>query len=247
MGKKKVTGEDGKTYVMKEKKPFYKKVWFWILAIIVVAAIGGSLGGNKEKSATPTTNSSEKTSTSGSSEKTASSSSTAKEEKNDSTLLENFNSIKVGDILSSGDGGSTLEEVKAIFGEPGSQSETSIEGVTSKMMTWTGVEGGDFMATLVVSFSNDKAVSKAVTGLKVASKDKVTLDQFNAIATDGSFTEDAAKEQFGEPDGISSMVVNGANQDILTWSTNVNGDLGANFNVTFDNGTATAKANFGMK
>lgn len=50
MAKKKVTGEDGKTYVMKEKKPFYKKVWVWILVVIVVAAIGGSLGGgDKDK------------------------------------------------------------------------------------------------------------------------------------------------------------------------------------------------------
>lgn len=53
MAKKKVTGEDGKTYVMKEKKPFYKRVWFWILAVIVVFAVaGGALGGNDEKAST---------------------------------------------------------------------------------------------------------------------------------------------------------------------------------------------------
>ena len=56
MAKKKVTGEDGKTYVMKEKKPFYKKIWFWVLAVIVVAGIGGSLGsGDEEKAADKTT------------------------------------------------------------------------------------------------------------------------------------------------------------------------------------------------
>ena len=44
MAKKKVIGEDGKTYVMKEKKPIYKRVWFWILAVIVVVGIGGALG-----------------------------------------------------------------------------------------------------------------------------------------------------------------------------------------------------------
>lgn len=59
MAKKKVTGEDGKTYVMKEKKPFYKKVWFWILVVIVVAGIGGSLGGgDKDKAADSTKESS---------------------------------------------------------------------------------------------------------------------------------------------------------------------------------------------
>ncbi|MDT2817719.1 DUF4352 domain-containing protein [Vagococcus lutrae] len=37
MVKKQVTHEDGKTYVMKEKKPFYKKWWFWLIVIIVFA------------------------------------------------------------------------------------------------------------------------------------------------------------------------------------------------------------------
>lgn len=36
-------GEDGKMY--KVKKPFYKRIWFWVLAVIIVLAIGGSLGG----------------------------------------------------------------------------------------------------------------------------------------------------------------------------------------------------------
>ena len=48
MAKKKVIGEDGKTYVMKEKKPIYKRVWFWILAVIVVVGIGGALGEEDE-------------------------------------------------------------------------------------------------------------------------------------------------------------------------------------------------------
>lgn len=40
---KKVMDEDGKMY--KVKKPFYKRIWFWVLAVIIVLAIGGSLGG----------------------------------------------------------------------------------------------------------------------------------------------------------------------------------------------------------
>lgn len=44
---KKIVDENGKTYV--QKKPFYKRVWFWILAVIVIAVIFGSAGGNKAK------------------------------------------------------------------------------------------------------------------------------------------------------------------------------------------------------
>lgn len=49
MGKKKVTGEDGKTYVMKEKKPFYKKVWFWIVVVLAIAIGANMGGGDKDK------------------------------------------------------------------------------------------------------------------------------------------------------------------------------------------------------
>lgn len=53
MAKKKLFDENGNEVKGKIKKPFYKKVWFWVLAVIVVAAIGGSLGG--EETATDTT------------------------------------------------------------------------------------------------------------------------------------------------------------------------------------------------
>lgn len=41
---KKIVGDDGKTYV--QKKPFYKRVWFWILAIILIGVIGSAVGGS---------------------------------------------------------------------------------------------------------------------------------------------------------------------------------------------------------
>lgn len=42
---KKLKDEKGNVYV--QKKPFYKRVWFWVLAIIVLFAIGGAIGGSK--------------------------------------------------------------------------------------------------------------------------------------------------------------------------------------------------------
>lgn len=46
MAKKTIKGEDGKEYVMKEKKPFYKRWWFIALAIFIVVGIIGQLGGS---------------------------------------------------------------------------------------------------------------------------------------------------------------------------------------------------------
>lgn len=62
---KKIKAEDGKFYV--EKKPFYKRIWFIVLAVLVVMGVIGSFasgGGNDSKKetskSTPTSKSSSK-------------------------------------------------------------------------------------------------------------------------------------------------------------------------------------------
>lgn len=52
MAKKRLFDEHGNEVKGKIKKPFYKKVWFWVLAIILVGAIGGSLGEEETASST---------------------------------------------------------------------------------------------------------------------------------------------------------------------------------------------------
>lgn len=52
MAKKRLFDEHGNVVKGKIKKPFYKKVWFWVLAIILVSAIGGSLGEEETASST---------------------------------------------------------------------------------------------------------------------------------------------------------------------------------------------------
>ncbi len=87
MAKKRVTGEDGKQYVMKEKKPFYKRVWFWIVAIILIAIIGGALGGGSDKEASDKNGG----------EKVEKSSQTSKVKENN-TFYNVGDSVKVGDV-----------------------------------------------------------------------------------------------------------------------------------------------------
>ncbi|OUS98414.1 putative transporter YcxC [Lactiplantibacillus plantarum] len=55
---KKVTGEDGKTYVVKEKKPWYKKWWIWVIAIIVVIFLFAMFGGSDSDSSSSSSSSS---------------------------------------------------------------------------------------------------------------------------------------------------------------------------------------------
>lgn len=60
---KKIKGEDGKTYVVKSKKPWYKRWWAWVLiviaAFIVIGAIAGS--GDDDDSSDSTSDSSSQT------------------------------------------------------------------------------------------------------------------------------------------------------------------------------------------
>lgn len=63
--KKTFVDENGKEYVAKIKKPFYKKIWFWVLIVVLIAAIGSQMGDDaeptaKQTAATTTTNTTEK-------------------------------------------------------------------------------------------------------------------------------------------------------------------------------------------
>lgn len=91
---KKVMGENGKMY--KVKKPFYKRVWFWVLIVIIVAIIGSSLGRSDDKSANDNGGTKVET-TAKSSDKKA----------DDSTKF-----YKVGDTVKVGDVNYTLNSVE---------------------------------------------------------------------------------------------------------------------------------------
>lgn len=56
---KKIVDENGNTYV--QKKPFYKRVWFWILAIIVIFIIIGGSSNSKDTKSSENSASSSKT------------------------------------------------------------------------------------------------------------------------------------------------------------------------------------------
>lgn len=86
MSKKKITGEDGKEYVVKEKKPWYKKWWIWVLAIIVIIFLLSMFGSSDDDSSTTSSTTSSKNSrTSSSKNSSTASSETSNSEKSEST------------------------------------------------------------------------------------------------------------------------------------------------------------------
>ncbi|MFR0621743.1 Ltp family lipoprotein [Limosilactobacillus mucosae] len=60
-----IKGEDGKVYV--EKKPVYKRVWFWILVVLVIFIGSAAVSGGNDNSSSSSSSSSAKSSSSSSS------------------------------------------------------------------------------------------------------------------------------------------------------------------------------------
>lgn len=232
MAKKTIKGEDGKEYTVKVKKPFYKRIWFWIITVIIIVAIGGNMG----KSGSNDSSSSSSSSTS----KNSSSSSSSQKSINGLTKA-NFDKITVSDST-----GTSESDVQSMFGKkPDSTDEQTVQNVTAKMYTWSGVENSDLTSTIVVSFENGHAISKAITGLKVNRSSKITLDQFNNLQN-GTSKADVQK-QFGKPNGYDYSNVGGQSDEMWEYTSDVNGSLGANFNVTFTNGVVSGKTQTSMK
>ncbi|PEX50713.1 DUF3862 domain-containing protein [Bacillus thuringiensis] len=91
------------------------------------------------------------------------------------------------------------------------------------------------------------------------SKKKISAADVEAIKVGDSLTGAGGEKyedvvaKFGEPDNKAESQAGDIKMIIASWTKNINGDLGANFNVTFTEkdgqklATATSKAQMGMK
>ncbi|MGR5908533.1 DUF3862 domain-containing protein [Bacillus paranthracis] len=107
--------------------------------------------------------------------------------------------------------------------------------------------------------SNEKKKSRSRKRRKRIKKvkKKVTAADVEAIKVGDSLTGAGGEKyedvvaKFGEPDNKAESQAGDIKMIIASWTKNVNGDLGANFNVTFTEKDgqklATSKAQMGMK
>ncbi len=89
------------------------------------------------------------------------------------------------------------------------------------------------------------------------SKKKISAADVEAIKVGDSLTGAGGEKyedvvaKFGEPDNKAESQAGDIKMIIASWTKNINGDLGANFNVTFTEKDgqklATSKAQMGMK
>ena len=230
-----------------------KKIIKFFLVVIVlfgIIKVFGKPGNQKQSEETTTvTTTAETTSTTTPKPEQETKEETPKNDSKEEKVSEartKYQQIVLGDPMYGGEGGTSFEDVKAILGEPDSVSQNSYGDTQSIFATWhdSSLKG---MASFTVSFMNNLATGKGYSGFSfVNHNEKVTLDEFNAIVTDGSFSYDQAIAQFGQPDSESESLFYGSYSNIVTWY-NANGSFGANFDITFKDGYATGKGQYGMK
>lgn len=220
---KKIKEENGNVYVV--KKPFYKRVWFWVLAILATIVIAGTIGGGSDPD------------TSSAPESESSSSSNNKVITQNNAFRKAFDNITVGDLMSHGEGGTTLNDVEKALGKPSTTSTTTIQGIETKNYIWS--KNG---TAITVQFSDDNVVSKGITGFKFSRASKFTLDAYNSLV-DGSTYEDVVSK-YGEPDGLHEMIIGGNKTVTATWVT---GTKGGTITLSFTNDALTSKAQSGLK
>ncbi|MDE1381218.1 hypothetical protein PVN23_21735 [Bacillus licheniformis] len=145
----------------KVKKPFYKRVWFWVVvAIVVIGAAGANSGGDTESASTETKeNATESTETKATETKAEPKKEEKKEEKketNKKTIsMEEFEKIE---------NGMTKEEVEKLIGGAGTLDSSAGEGqYKTEIYSWEGDTG--FGANANVTFQDGKVQGKAQFGL----------------------------------------------------------------------------------
>lgn len=60
-------------------------------------------------------------------------------------------------------------------------------------------------------------------------------------------SESYVTNNFGKPNGYQETFIAGQTSKIFTYNSGVNGDLGANFEITFTNGSVSGKKQSNMK
>lgn len=161
------------------------------------------------------------------------------EQKN--TFRKNYDKIKVGDVAQQGNGGTSIDEVTALLGQPTSTSTTKVSGFKVKSYNWTKSD-----TSILVQFSHKRAITKTISGFKWdRTSKKLDLNAFNKVKDDSSY--ESLVKSFGEPDGLNENVIMGQTNVTAVYMTGIKGKEGANATFVFDNNKLTSKAQTDLK
>jgi len=217
---------DGGMKILNEndKKPFYKRNWFWItiLSIFVIVSATtyvANFAYSKDKADQSTV-------------KQESNQSQKKIEKNPS-LVAKYNSIK---------NGFTRDETVKVLGNPTVSENLDTEnGLTN--LTWTGFNGNNEV-TIQINFEKNKVTSKSIQGLNIDRKKLLTMADYNKLQNGDSYNR--VVSTLGDPDSYSEL--NGVRT--LTYMSDLaelDPTQAVNIQIKLSNGQIIAKSQVNLK
>ena len=234
----------------KNNQPIYKRTWFWIVTILALfVLIGGAYGIGKSSNESDNTKTEQK-----SKNKTTEESDDTNDEKiytgergdqismDNLAILQAYYKIKLGDLMKSGQGGTSYKKVKHIFNSaPSDTSSSETSGVKTEIAIWRYED-----VTITVTFVNNHAVGSAETGLRwKRAKPTFTKKTYNKLS--GDLNSEKAYKKFGIPDEVTQMLIFDSYKTKFTWFTGLKGSLGANVSLDFTGDSLTGKSQYGLK
>lgn len=151
-----------------------------------------------------------------------------------------FDSITIGDLMNSGQGGTSKDDVLKLFGNPNNSFTMPINDISVNQLTWT--KNSDI--TISVQFIEGFTTNKAISGYTSSREATKGLTDFNNIPESAPY--DQLLTIFGEPDFYSESLTNGQKIVIVEWMNGLKGSTGATFNAQFTNDVLTVKSQSGL-
>lgn len=152
-----------------------------------------------------------------------------------------FNDIKTATVQDSFKDGSTLEQVKAFYGEPKTHTTKPAGDVTLDVYTWN-IDN----ATITVQLYKNSTIAKAISNFAFERKKTITKAVYTEkLQNDMTFTR--ATEILGQPDVLSQAVSSDGEQIQALWSSNLKGnDNTKQIKLIFKDGKLSEKSQQGL-
>lgn len=153
-----------------------------------------------------------------------------------------FNDIKTATAADDFKGGTPLEQLKALYGEPKSHTTKPAGDVTLDVYTWD-VDGVIISAQLF----EDSTIARAISNFAFDRKQTVTKKIYDEkLPNDLTFTE--VTEIIGQPDVMSQAVSSDGEQLQALWSSNLKGKNNTRqIELIFKNGKLSEKSQKGLE
>lgn len=151
-----------------------------------------------------------------------------------------FNTIHLANAASEFKGGTSLEELKNLYGEPKSQEDIPAGDVTVNSYSWE-VNG----VTINAQLFDNSAIGKAISNFSFIRKETITKKMYDSINKDSSYESVVAL--LGEPDDYSQSSSSEKEELRAIWGSGIKSKTkGATITLVFENGKLSDKKSSGL-